>query len=160
MNEDLYRPSLDNDSVPKKSFKLDYIYFLAFFGGVIPIIGICGKNAKWLGVKTNTIIALASLGIAFLAIKSLLLFLYYSGTLEIERTTLITFIYRACSIVLTFFYMRSMKIPYARFRLSNQPAEAMAGYVVLFLVIGIVIEAVIVVFIQTVLTGNNMQILF
>ena len=143
MREDLLQPSLSEDYIPAKSFNLRYIYILAFFGGVVPIIGICGKNAKWLGIEKNKIYKLAALGIFFLIVKIVLLFIHYSGTPELANRSVITTIYRICCLGLTYLYLRVMKEPYSRHRLANLPTERMRFYVILYMVVGFFVDILI-----------------
>ena len=143
MREDLLQPSLQENYAPTKSFSLNYIYILAFFGGVIPVIGICGKHAGWLGVKTNKIYALAALGVFILIVKATLLAIHYSGAPELENRSVVTIIYRICCLGLAYLYFLAMKKPYARHQLASLPTEPMRFYVILYLVIAIAVDFII-----------------
>lgn len=143
MKEDLFQPSLGGDYIPTKSFNLTYIYLIAFFGGVIPLIGICGTNAKWLRVDKKKIDRLAALCIVILAIKILLIAMFAEGALGITQGAVNIF-YRIACLAAASLYSRAMKEPYAQHQLAGRPMQPMRNYLIPYIMLGIAVESILI----------------
>jgi glucan phosphoethanolaminetransferase (alkaline phosphatase superfamily) len=140
LGEDLFQPTLEEGYEPTKSFNFRYIYILAFFGGIIPVIVICGKNAKWLKISKGKIYALAALSVAVLIAKLVLIAMFFSGTLPIADNV-IRNLYRIACIGMVGLYFLAMKEPYSRHRLAGLPFAPLKAYAIGCLIAGIVVEA-------------------
>ncbi len=79
MNNELLEPSITEDHEPIKSYNINYLFYAAFFGGLIPTMGLCSKNASWLHIKKKTIHILIAAGIILLLVKLLLMGYFLSG---------------------------------------------------------------------------------
>ena len=62
-SQDLYQSSLENGWQDSKSYDINQLLYVAFFGGVIPLIVLGRRNANWLQVSNKKLIPLIIIGI-------------------------------------------------------------------------------------------------
>lgn len=109
MENDLFRPTLTEENTEIiESYNIRNLFYVAFFGGIIPMTWLGTKNAKWLNINKKKINLLISIGILFLALKMGMVWMSYSEKLIIE-TRVIRWLYKGLSVILYFGYYLVMK---------------------------------------------------
>lgn len=141
MNEStsLYEPSLESEYEETKSYDLNRFYLVAFFGGVIPVIVLSIRNAKWLHASKKLMYFIAGVGGAILAAKFIVAFLMANGLLAMEEREL-RLGYRVGSLLFVLLITQFMKKPFHQHMMTDGTLERLLKPAVIWSVVGGVIE--------------------
>lgn len=150
--KDLFKPTLTEDNtISMESYNIKSLFYVAFFGGVIPTIWLGTKNAKLLNIDKKKINLLIATGIIFLSIKMLVIWMSFSGLLIVSRR-IITWTYRGLTLILYLGYYLGMKKEYDQHVFFGGKIRSMGKEWILPFVVGIIVEFTLVLII-TFLTG-------
>ncbi len=109
MNNELLMPLLDrNKFTSLKSYNISRLFYVAFLGGIIPIIVLGCKNMTWLKIDRKIIVISRIVGTILLVAQICLVMLYFRGLIEITvRSIVLTF--KIVDIMLYLLYYFFMK---------------------------------------------------
>ncbi|WP_059173831.1 hypothetical protein [Bacillus sp. FJAT-27445] len=139
-NADLLRPSLTKGWKVTKTFDINRLFLVAFFGGAIPMMILGTRNAKWLNVPKNTINLLLGAGM-LIFIGELALFHFYFSDFSVNGDRTPRYIMRALNIILFFFYRFALKKPFQQHLFTNNnEIQPLLKPAILWILIGGTIE--------------------
>ena len=94
MEENLFKPTIQEGQFEAtKSYDINKLFYVAFFGGILATIIVSTRNAKWLKITKQTINLLIGIGIGLLLVKvflsvAVLLFYLTEKVLNISKRIL------------------------------------------------------------------------
>ena len=62
--------------------RMYYLFVIAFFFGLLPVLALCIRNCLWLRVKSTAIILMIALSLLFLTAQYLFLGSYYRANID------------------------------------------------------------------------------
>lgn len=143
MEQEIFQPSLqENVNYRTQSFDIGKIFYVAFFGGVIPTVVLGTKNAKWLGIDKKWIYLMIGLGAAILTVKAIVTGMIVEGYLDFDRRML-RWIFKGASILLYLGYYGMMKQKFQQHTILGGTTKPILKEAVIWILIGIVIEIVV-----------------
>lgn len=78
--KEVFEPVMKNDNNDKlRSYNSTNLFYVAFFGGIIPTIALNYQNAKWLRLNKKIVNYMAILGVAVLVLKAMIVSLKLEG---------------------------------------------------------------------------------
>jgi hypothetical protein len=110
--EKLFTASLSEEDEKVEIHDIRRLFYVAFFGGIIPLVGLAAKLARQLKVDRKTIMLLAALGAVILIGKYAIAFTLFDGQPIMDRRTL-SWIYKAGSCLLYLACYKVMKEKFA-----------------------------------------------
>lgn len=113
-NEELFQPSLNDEWQETKSYDISKLFYVSFFGGIIPTIVLGTKNARWLNISKKYINVLLFFGIGILLAKFVAYSYLYAINLDQEYSRELKTIYKLGSILLFGAYYKILKTNYKR----------------------------------------------
>lgn len=140
--QELYQASLEKGWQETKSFDINKLFLVGFFGGVIPLIVLGRMNARWLNVSLKKIYPMIVLGIILIIGKFILLRAVLEGSLPIE-TRDIKFGYKLGCIIMYFYLKYLLKKPFQQHMVTNGETEPLLKTAMYWVVIGIGIELIV-----------------
>ncbi|MUK89204.1 hypothetical protein GMD78_12560 [Ornithinibacillus sp. L9] len=142
--ESIYEKSVVPNTMGTKSFNIDNLFLVAFFGGVIPMVVLGAKNAKWLNISKKLIYMLIIFGAALLVTKLVFVAMITSGSLDLDNTTL-NISYRVGSVLLFIAFKLVLNKAFHQHMVVCGKMEALLKPALIWIVVGIVVEFVLVV---------------
>ena len=139
---ELYQSSLDKGWQDSKSFDINKLFLVAFFGGIIPLIVLGRRNANWLHVPTKKLYPLIAISIVLVVSKFLLVHAALEGYVpfgirEIRNGFKI-------SLVLLFLYLKHiLSKPFQQHMVTNGETEPLLKTAIIWTLIGGVIETIL-----------------
>ena len=107
-NEYLFTPSLKEDDEKISTYDINKFFYVAFFGGVIPLVGLATITAKKFKIEKRTIAFLAAAGILLLLAKYYIVFTIYNHQ-PIMDDRILSWMYKGASCLLYLAYYKIMK---------------------------------------------------
>lgn len=101
-----------------KSYNIYHFFFVAFFGGVIPMMVLGTKNANWLHIPKKYSYSIIVVGILLLLSKYWAFSLVFNGTLLI-KAQVVRYLYKFVCLLYYYLYLVMLTRPYKQ-HLSNQ----------------------------------------
>lgn len=138
--EKLFTPSLTEEDEKVEVYDINKFLYVAFFGGVIPLVALATKTAKQLKISNNIIAILAAAGGLILFGKYFIAYTIFNDQ-PIMTTRTLRWAYKAASVILYLGYYKVMKerfIIHINYSKSIKPIFKDA---VIWFLIGILIEA-------------------
>lgn len=136
----MLKPSLNEmEDANYKSYDISKLFYVSFFGGVIPLIILGTKNAKWLRLKKNNIYILASIGILMILLKVIVVGLLVAKQIIVDPTYL-KWGFRLLSVCLFLGYYYSMKGKFEKFILLDQEVQPILKHALGWIAVAIVVE--------------------
>lgn len=143
LNANLLEPSLTNGWKTTKTYDINRLFLVAFFGGLIPMMILATRNAKWLNVPKITINLLLGVGILFLFTQLALVYFYF-GDFSVSGDRTPRYIMRVLNIVLFFFYKFALNKPYKQHLFTNEnEIQPLLKPAIIWILIGGAIELVL-----------------
>lgn len=143
MTEDLFKPSLsETEQQDISTYEIDRFYLVGFFGGLIPLVWMAGKNAARLGVEKKTLRMLCIIGILGFSLKYVAIFMMTAKVIAI-KSSIIKLAYRVFSLGLAALYIRQMKAPYNEYTSFGGSTKKILGDFIEVLLLAMVIEAIL-----------------
>lgn len=140
MADELFQPSLiSNEDMSLKTYDISKLFFVAFFGGLIPTVVLGTKNAKWLRLEKKYISIMLAFGGVLLLTKVIATGMLVAHLIQVSTRTL-RLIFRVGSILVFLGYNYLMKNKVRQHQVLNGTFEPMLGEAVKWTVIGIIIE--------------------
>ena len=145
MSEDLFQPSLKHGEYEEtKSYNISRIFYIAFFGGVIPTVALGTKNAKWLKVDNKIIALMMALGGLILFSKIIVAGLYTAKVLAVS-SSVIKWSYRGATLLLYMGYYFLMRQKFQQHVVLGGKIEPILKDTVIWIIVAIAVEAVLLV---------------
>lgn len=143
MTEDLFQPSLKQDNDRElKTYDISKLFYVAFFGGVVPTIALGTQNAKWLRIDKKLITLMIILGHLLLFSKVIVASLLLGEYIEVSTRT-IRWIYKVGSLLLYMGYYSLMKNKFKQLIITNGNLQPMLKDAIKWIVIGIIVEVIL-----------------
>ena len=141
---ELYQSSLDKGWQDTKSFDINKLLLVAFFGGIIPLIVLGWRNAKWLQISIKKLYPLIAIGIILLVGAFLLAQAALEGNVPFS-TREVRYGYKI-GIVLLYLYLKSiLNKPFQQHMVINGETEPLLKTAIIWTLIGGIIETVLLV---------------
>jgi hypothetical protein len=142
MSQDLYRPSLNEEnSKCTITYPIDNFFYVAFFGGVIPLVVLGTRNARWLKIDKWIQYVLIGLGIVILLSKIAIVSLVSQKVLVIE-SRYIKYSYKIASVLLYLLYYDVMKKKFRQHMLFGDE-EPLFIEALVWILVGAVVESIL-----------------
>jgi hypothetical protein len=142
-SSELFAPSLGKGWRETRSYEVDRLFLVAFFGGTIPMMILGTRNAKWLNVSKRVINGLIATGVLFTILGFGLFYMAVEGEYSTETTQAIKFAIRALAVVLFFLYRMVLKKPYQQHLVTNGELTPLLKPAILWIIAGALIQFVI-----------------
>ncbi|HEY9062013.1 MAG TPA: hypothetical protein VIO64_16135 [Pseudobacteroides sp.] len=140
MDKSLFNPTLKTNGVSEtKSYDISKLFYVAFFGGVIPITVLGSRNARWLGVKSQKINLFYIIGIFILVSKAIFAALILSKTIHISSRDMRLGI-RIADVVFYLFMYFTMKPKFYQHILNGGIVTPLLKDALKWIAIGVAIE--------------------
>ncbi|MCP4152841.1 MAG: hypothetical protein GY757_34230 [bacterium] len=151
MNNELFEPSIPDDHKPSKSYNISYLFYSAFFGGLIPTMVLCSRNAAWLYIKEKTIHKLIAAGIILLVFKIFLMGYFMSGMeggLQLgevlgQSKRLMRIASKIMAVLLYLGYYMVMKKAFTRHIATGGETEPLLSEAIIWILTGGILENII-----------------
>lgn len=153
MNEELFKSSLDKEnSRITRSYNITKLFYIAFFGGIVPTVVLGTINARWLNIKKSYINLMIALGIAIFIGKFIIIGLIISNHLNLDRRTA-QLLFKGLSILVYLIYYNLLKEKYQQHIVIQGSVESILRPAFLWVFIGMIIE-ISIAFIEGVIVGG------
>lgn len=153
--QDLYESSLDQGWQETKTYDINKFFLVAFFGGVIPMLVLGIRNAKWLRVSLKWIYPLIAFGIVLLLAKYLLYVPSIEGDAFIDNR-MVRYGYKAGSIILFLLFKLLLNKAFNQHLVTHGETEPLLKDAIIWIIIGGIIEVII----GMVISPDIWQVLF
>ncbi|MBT2659756.1 hypothetical protein [Bacillus sp. ISL-45] len=140
---ELLQPSLDQEWKKTKTYDINRLFLVAFFGGTIPTITLGTRNAKWLNVPDKTIHLLIGAGILFTIADIVFITLFFQGFFAPESKPLLKFGFKLLAIILFFMYRKVMTKPFEFHLMTNGEITPIFKPAILWMLSGAVIQGIL-----------------
>lgn len=150
MSEELFKPTLSEEKTRTKTYDLSKLYYVAFFGGVIPTIVLGTKNASWLGIDKKKIILMIVLGAILLISQVIVLKIFIAHPSDMDTRSnikIISLIYQGASLLLSYIYYNLMKQNFKMHIMTGGTTEPMLKDAIIWTIIGTIIVLLIFIYI-------------
>lgn len=137
---ELFQPSLENGWKETKTYEINRLFLVAFFGGTIPTIILGTRNARWLNVPKKYINLLIVLGVLFTIFDFGLFYFYTQGDFSPDSRPLIKFGLKLSAIILFFLYKLVLNKPFQQHMVIDGEITPILKPAILWIVIGGIIE--------------------
>lgn len=142
--ETLFQASLNKDEeIKMESYNLSYLLYVAFFGGLVPLMALGTKNAKRLGIDKKIINILIAVGSLMLLSKVIVSGMVVSKVLVINSRT-IRWFYRIASVLLYIVYNRVMSKRYNIFLVYGGQPTPILKDTIKWLIISTLLEGTLI----------------
>lgn len=131
--------SIDQSVRDTKTYNIYQFFFIAFFGGVIPMMVLGTKNANWFKVPRLHSFSLIVIGIFLLASKFWAFSLIFQGTL-IMKAQVIRYVYKFACLLFYYLYLVILTKPYKEHISNNGDITSMVKPAILWVIVGAVVE--------------------
>ena len=147
MEENLFKPSIQEGQFEAtKSYDINKLFYVAFFGGILATIIVSTRNAKWLKITKQTINLLIGIGIGLLLVK-VFLSVAVSNNLILfstpENLRYLRWGFRILALLLYFGYFQVMKQKYQKHHMLGGQDEPLLKDAVIIIIIASIIEFVL-----------------
>ncbi len=143
MNEELLQPSLSVDShFETKSYNFDKLFYVAFFGGIVPLVALGVKNAKWLRVKKQMISIIIVVGVFLLLLKAVVTVLVMGGSVAGFNLKILRWGFRGVALLFYLGYRFLLRRQYQQHLVTVGEFEPMLRDAMIWIAAAIVIEIV------------------
>ena len=153
--QNLYESSLDQGWHETKTYDINKLFLVAFFGGVIPMLVLGIRNAIWLRVSLKWMYPLIAFGIALLLTKYLLYVPSIEGEAFVDNR-MVSFGYKAGSIILFIFFKLLLNKAFNQHLVTHGETEPLLKDAIIWIIIGGIIEVII----AMIISPDIWQVLF
>lgn len=138
-SQELYQSSLDKGWKETKSYDINKLFFVAFFGGVIPLIVLGMRNAKWLQVPVKHLYPILAVGVLLIVGKFLLVLPTVEGSLPFDERGL-KYGYKIGCVLLFLFLKYILNKPFQQHMFTEGGTEPLLKTAIIWTLIGAAIE--------------------
>lgn len=143
MSSELFQPSLKNQNFEDiETYDIHKLFYVAFFGGIIPTSVLCSKNAKGLKLNRKIISFMVVLSILILLAKVIFVGLMTSHYITVN-TRYSRWIFRVINVIFYLIYYRFMKPGFNMHIFDGGETKPLLKDAIKWILIGIVIEFVL-----------------
>ena len=143
MTDELFKPSLENEEPIKiETYDIGKLFYVAFFGGIIPTVVLGTINAKGLRISKNITNILATIGILILLAKVVIVGLVVSGSMTLDNRSL-RWIFRIVAVALYLVYFRIMKPKFEQHMFLGGEVKPLLKHAIIWMVIGVMVELIL-----------------
>jgi hypothetical protein len=141
MNEtsNAYQLPDDQSKSETKTYNIYQFFFIAFFGGVIPLMVMGTKNANWFNIPKKYSYSLIGIGIFLLFSKFWMFSLVFQGTLLI-KAQVVRYLYKFACLLYYYLYLVVLTKPYKQHLSNNGDLIPIVKPAILWVVVGAVVE--------------------
>ena len=140
LEKELFQPSLKEDWQTTESYDIRKLFYISFFGGVIPTLILGTRNAKWLKINSKIIYLLIFSGIIIYLGKILVLSYLTLTNLYDDHGRLTKTIYKVGSVLLYIGYYFAMKQKFNEHLFYNRNIKPILRVSLLLIFIGIIAD--------------------
>ena len=145
MQEDLYTPSLAKGEARKtKSYDINQLFIVAFFGGIVAVSMLGIRNAKWLQLEEKYIRILTAISVSLLLVKLAIVYAIMHQIIEVEGS-MSRFISRALGLLCFVFFYLFLKGPFKEHILLQGETEPLLKQGILWVLLAALIEGVLII---------------
>lgn len=142
----LYQPSLKEGWKETKSYEIKNLFFVAFFGGVIPLLILGSRNATWLKVSKKAIHSLIGVGIVLILMKFLFVYFSTQGIIQLDNQT-IRYGYKIGCVLLYLLYLKVMEKPFQQHMVTVEHKLPILKPAILWMIVGAMVELILLSFV-------------
>jgi hypothetical protein len=139
---DLLKPSIEEDWSETKTYDINRLFLVAFFGGPIPLMILGTRNARWLNVRKMHINLLIILGVILEIGECAVLYLFANGTLTTEDRAM-RYLLKIASIILFLAYRAVLVKPFQQHLVTNGTIEKILKPAIIWILLGGVVEIIV-----------------
>ena len=141
MNEtcNAYQLPLDQSKRETKTYNIYQFFFIAFIGGVIPLMVMGTKNANWFNIPRKYSYSLIVIGTFLLVSKFWMFSLVFQGTLLI-KAQVVRYLYKFACLLFYYLYLVILTKPYKEHLSNNGELTPIVKPALLWIVVGAVVE--------------------
>lgn len=140
MSNDLFEPSLTRENYREiKTYQISRLFYVAFFGGVIPAVVLGSRNAKWLRIDKKMIGLMMLLGVAILFSKAVFAGLAAVNYIQYEAQT-IRWVYHIACVLLYLGYYFLMKEKFQRHIMTGGEVQPLLKDAIIWSAAGMLVE--------------------
>lgn len=151
MTEDIFQPSLsEGESYRTKSYNINRLFLVAFFGGIISTLVLGTRNMQWLKSDRKLMNVILALGIIALIAKMI----FYGNMLNWQFSTAslaavglkreLRWIFRVVSVGLYLIYYYAMKNRFQQHLVTGGVMEPLLKDAIVWILVGGIVESIIV----------------
>ncbi|NMD71649.1 hypothetical protein HHO41_15220 [Bacillus sp. DNRA2] len=122
-----------------KTYNIYHFFFIAFIGGVIPIMVLGTKNANWFNIPKKYSYSIIAVGIILLLSKYWMFHLVFSGALLI-KAQVVRYGYKFACLLYYYLYLVILTKPYKQHINSHGELTPIIKPAVTWIIVGIIVE--------------------
>ncbi|MDF2606801.1 MAG: hypothetical protein K0S34_996 [Bacillales bacterium] len=146
-NSELFQPSLEEGWNETKTYDINRLFYVAFFGGTIPTIILGTRNAKWLNIPKNHINLLIFIGVLLTIVDFILIYLYASGFIPQDSKQFIKLGIQFLAIILFFLYRFALIKPFQQHMVTNGEVIPILKPAILWVLFGAICKSIVIIMI-------------
>lgn len=131
--------SVDQSKRESKTYNIYQFFFIAFIGGVIPLMVMGTRNANWFNIPKKYSYSLIVIGIFLLMSKFWMFSLVFQGTLLI-KAQVVRYLYKFACLLFYYLYLVMLTKPYKEHLSNNGELTPIVKPAILWIVVGAVVE--------------------
>lgn len=148
MSQELFQSTLREENEGKlKSYNLEKLYLVAFFGGLIPTVALSIKNALWLRIDRRWTIFMGGTGVIYLLSKVYFVSYYVPAIIQQghdSQTRMTKYIFRAITLLISVLFIRIMNKQYRRQQMFGGEFQPILKDAIIWTLIGTIIEVIVI----------------
>lgn len=152
MNEEIFKPSLNSeDGFGTSSYDISKLFYVAFFGGIVPTMVLGTMNARWLRIDKRVINFLLALGAAALIAKIIVYGNLMNWSLAKESLAVaggnkgMRWGFRAVSVSVFLIYYFSLKQKFQQHLVIEGEIKPLLTDAILWIILGGIIEIILII---------------
>ncbi|MGE5577099.1 MAG: hypothetical protein ACM3TT_07885 [Syntrophothermus sp.] len=138
MAQELFQPSLKAGDLAAKSYDINKFLYVAFFGGVLPMVVLGTLNARWLRVDKKLVNIMLGLGVVALLAEIIMWGLILDGYLSLQNRGL-RWIFRAAALLLYLGYARILKPKFQQHVLTEGEIKPLLKDAIVWSLVGAIV---------------------
>lgn len=141
MNEtsNVFQASVDQRENETKTYNIYHFFFIAFFGGVIPMMVLGTKNAKWFNIPKKYSYSIILVGILLLLSKYWAFSLVFSGVLLV-KVQVVRYAYKFACLLYYYLYLVMLTKPYKNHLRNQGDLTPIIKPAIIWVMVGAVVE--------------------
>ena len=155
MDENLFKPTIQEGQFEAtKSYDINKLFYVAFFGGILETIIVSTRNAKWLKISKQTINLLIGVGIGSWIVKVFLSVAVLNNLILFSTSENLRYLrwgFRILALLLYFLYFQVIKQKYQKHLMLGGQDEPLLKDAVIIIIIASIVEFVLLLIVKVIL---------
>ncbi|MFZ5988579.1 MAG: hypothetical protein ACOYWZ_15840 [Bacillota bacterium] len=140
MNEELFQPSLsDGNDKETETYDIGKLFYVAFFGGIVPTVVLSSVCARGLKLKSTVINLMITAGVLVLIVNVFIAGLFVAGYITIEKTYL-RWIFRIVTVLLYLGFYKIMSPKYKQHIVFGGETKPLLRDAIIWIIAGNIIQ--------------------